>query len=151
MIALAFRENRIKNTPPTSSWRDEPRSTGAAPRPATKAPFVVDGIWRLAGKILKLSKNLQSLPRVSFTPRELSNFRVKKQPRAEYLSTLESIHLLLELGREQGAENTEVDFDLLPRIFKRLVDIQIESRAVGYLLLSDANEDAGEGGTCVGV
>lgn len=93
--------------------------------------FVVDGTWSLAGKLFRLSKNLQALPAISFTPRQPSNFRIKKQPRNECLSTLESIHLLLELGQEQGVENADNDIDQLPEIFDRLVGIQLECASSG--------------------
>lgn len=91
--------------------------------------FIVDGTWPLAGKILRLSENLRTLPAVSFTPRQPSGYRFKKQPRADFLSTLESIQLLLELGREQGAEDPDVDIAQLPGIFERLVEIQLQSSA----------------------
>ncbi|MEO5916066.1 MAG: tRNA-uridine aminocarboxypropyltransferase [Luteolibacter sp.] len=88
--------------------------------------FVVDGTWSLAGKILRLSENLRALPAVSFTPRQPSNFQFKKQPRAECLSTLESIHLLLELGQEQGVEVAGSHIEQFPEIFSRLVEIQLQ-------------------------
>lgn len=89
--------------------------------------FVVDGTWPLAGKILKLSENLRALPAVSFTPRQPSNFKFKKQPQVEYISTLESIQLLLELGQEQGIEAVdENDLKQLPEVFDRLVEIQLQ-------------------------
>ena len=88
--------------------------------------FVVDGTWSLAGKILRLSDNLRAMPAVSFTPRQPSNFQFKKQPRAECLSTLESIHLLLELGQEQGIEVGDRAIEQLPEIFEQLVRIQLQ-------------------------
>lgn len=91
--------------------------------------FVVDGTWSLARKILRLSQNLRALPAVSFTPRQPSNFQFKKQPRAECLSTIESIHLLLELGREQEVEVADNNIEQLPEIFGRLVQIQLQSAA----------------------
>ena len=93
--------------------------------------FVIDGTWRLAGKILRLSENLRSLPAVKFSPRHASKFRVKKQPREECLSTLESIHLLLELGLEQGVEAVDGEIDQLPEIFDQLVAFQLQSSAFG--------------------
>lgn len=88
--------------------------------------FVVDATWSLAGKILRLSENIRALPAVSFTPRQPSKFQFKKQPRAECLSTLESIHLLLELGQEQGIEAADRNIEQLPEIFERLVQIQLQ-------------------------
>ncbi|MDB4673335.1 DTW domain-containing protein [Verrucomicrobiales bacterium] len=92
--------------------------------------FVVDGTWRLAGKILRLSENLRALPAVKFSPRHASKFRVKKQPREECLSTLESIHFLLELGLEQGFETLDGEIGQLPDIFDQLVAFQMQSAAV---------------------
>ena len=89
--------------------------------------FVVDGTWPLAGKILKLSENLRALQAVSFTPRQPSNFKFKKQPQVEYISTLESIQLLLELGQEQGVESVDENIKQFPEIFDRLVEIQLEA------------------------
>lgn len=88
--------------------------------------FVVDGTWPLARKLLRLSGNLRALPTVSFTPQKPSSFQFKKQPRAECLSTLESIHLLLELGQQQGVEAADRNIDQLPAIFERLVQIQVK-------------------------
>jgi DTW domain-containing protein YfiP len=87
--------------------------------------FVLDGTWALAGKILRLSENIRALPNVSFTPHHPSKFQFKKQPRAECLSTLESIQLLLELGQEQGIESIDRNIEQLPEIFDRLVGIQL--------------------------
>ena len=98
--------------------------------------FVVDGTWSLAGKILRLSDNVRALPPVSFTPRRPSNYQFKKQPRAECLSTLESIHLLLELAQEQGIENARANIAQLPAVFERLVQIQM-----GFM--NDAKQAAG--------
>ena len=99
--------------------------------------FVVDGTWPLAGKILRLSKNIQALPTVSFTPRQPSNFKFKKQPQAEYLSTIESIQLLLELGQEQGIETVGKNIEQLPKVFERLVQIQLQG---------DGSQSSGENG-----
>ena len=93
--------------------------------------FVVDGTWSLASKILRLSENLRALPAVSFTSRQPSNFQFKKQPRAEFLSTIESIHLLLELGQEQGVEIADNAIEQLPEIFERLVQIQLHGAEGG--------------------
>lgn len=42
--------------------------------------FVIDGTWATARQMLRQSQNLSELPRVSFTPTKLSQFRVRKQP-----------------------------------------------------------------------
>ena len=93
--------------------------------------FVVDGTWSLAGKILRRSENIRALPTVSFTPRHPSNYQFKKQPQAAYLSTLESIQLLLELGQEQGTESVDENIEQLPELFESLVQIQLQGATFG--------------------
>jgi len=57
---------------------------------------VVDGTWATARKTLRLSENLKALPRICFLPSHPSNFRVRKQPVANYVSTIEAIHQTVE-------------------------------------------------------
>ena len=80
--------------------------------------IVIDGTWATARKMVNLSQNLKSLPRICFTPTGPSNFRVRRQPRPECHSTVEAIHHTLQLFGEK------VD-DRLLQIFNRIVDRQI--------------------------
>lgn len=59
--------------------------------------FVVDGTWATARQMVSRSRNLQQLPRICFTPEKPSTFRVRKQPAAHCLSTIEAIHQTIEL------------------------------------------------------
>lgn len=84
--------------------------------------FVVDGTWATAKKTVNQSLNLQTLPRISFTPPGPSSFRVRKQPRPECYSTIEAIHHTIELfGPAKGRPH-----DRLLVSFGRMVDRQIE-------------------------
>lgn len=58
--------------------------------------IVMDGTWGTANAMAR-SQNLRELPRVCFTPTEPSNFRVRRQPRRECVSTIEAIHHTLGL------------------------------------------------------
>ena len=82
--------------------------------------FVIDGTWRGARPILRRSKNLASLPRVSFSPSGLSAYLgLRKQPRDECLSTVEAI------GRVIGLlESTELANQLLTP-FRHMVAQQL--------------------------
>ena len=53
--------------------------------------FILDGTWPCARKMLKLSKNLQTLKRVSFDNTIESKFIIKQQPEPLCLSTIESV------------------------------------------------------------
>jgi len=71
--------------------------------------LVIDGTWSGAGPILRLSKNLAALPRVSFSALRPSGYAgLRKQPRVDCLSTVEAI------GRVIGLlESTELEDQLL--------------------------------------
>ena len=85
----------------------------------SKTPLilVVDGTWNTARKMLRLSRNLHSVPRICFTPVRPSRFRVRKQPHPNCYSTIEAIHQTLELlGPSQG-------FDILTGRQSRLLRV----------------------------
>lgn len=87
--------------------------------------IVIDGTWPCAKKMMKLTKTLHHLPRVSFTSQRVSAFKVKQQPLPECLSTVESIHqVICELNR-LGLENTAGNEENLIEVFSKTVDQQI--------------------------
>jgi DTW domain-containing protein YfiP len=79
------------------------------PRDRRFVLLVIDGTWAGAGPILRLSRNLAVLPRVSFSASGLSGYAgLRKQPRPHCLSTVEAI------GRVIGLlESTEAEQQLL--------------------------------------
>ncbi len=93
-----------------------------SPRDKKLSVFVIDGTWATAKKTVNQSHNLQTLPRICFTPPGPSTFRVRKQPRAECYSTIEAIHHTIELL----APTPSRVHDSLLRSFDRLVERQIE-------------------------
>ena len=63
-----------------------------------RAVIVVDGTWSQARKVIKLNPFLQALPRIGLTPPRPSNYRIRAEPSAECVSTIEAVvHLLGEL------------------------------------------------------
>jgi DTW domain-containing protein YfiP len=57
--------------------------------------FVIDATWPCAKKMMKLSKNLHPLPRISFDTTQTSRYRIKQQPHDLCLSTIEACYELL--------------------------------------------------------
>ncbi len=87
--------------------------------------FVVDGTWNTASKTVRLSRNLRSLPRISFTPTRPSAFRVRRQPKPKCYSTLEAIHQTIELlGTSQGFDLQSRKHDAMLHVFNSFVDQQ---------------------------
>ncbi len=91
-------------------------------RPPTTV-IVVDGTWSQARKVIKRNPFLQALPRLAFTPDRPSNYRIRAEPSAECVSTIEAlVHLL---GALEGAPDR---FRPILEAFDRMVDLQIEEQ-----------------------
>ncbi|AZQ65583.1 DTW domain-containing protein [Flammeovirga pectinis] len=86
--------------------------------------FILDGTWPCARKMLKLSKNLHKLQRVSFDNEIKSKFIIKQQPESLCLSTIESIYTVLNLLKEGELEQCDTKDFLLP--FEKMLEYQIE-------------------------
>lgn len=57
--------------------------------------IVIDGTWREARKIQHVNPFLKTLPALSFNAAIKSQYKIRKQPKSEFLNTLESIQYLL--------------------------------------------------------
>lgn len=86
--------------------------------------FILDGTWPCARKMLKLSKNLQALKRVSFDNTIQSKFIIKQQPKSLCLSTIESVYTVLNLLKEGGLEQCDTKDFLIP--FEKMIAYQLE-------------------------
>jgi DTW domain-containing protein YfiP len=100
---------------------------GICPLGKTLTIFVLDGTWATAKKMLKHSHNLRDLPKICFTPDRPSNFRVRKQPREGYFSTIEAIHHTIDLlGPSFGFPTERRTHDALLRVFDSMVEVHLE-------------------------
>ena len=88
--------------------------------------FVIDGTWRGARGLLNRSRNVRALPRLSFSGSYSSQFRIKRQPMAHCVSTIEAIYYLCEEAREAGYESLKAQNEVLMAVLKKLVDTQID-------------------------
>ena len=102
--------------------------------------FILDGTWPCARKMLKLSKNLQQLKRVSFDNKIKSKFIIKQQPEPLCLSTIESVYTVLNLLNEGDFEQCETESFLIP--FEKMIEYQLERMIKpNYNYRSTANGD----------
>jgi len=90
--------------------------------------FLIDATWACARKVLRLSPNLQVLPRVMFTPQHGSRYIIKQQPQEGCLSTLEATHELLLALETSGLDHYD-DREQLLNLFARMQDHQIRCAA----------------------
>lgn len=71
------------------------RDVVASPPPGPITLVVVDGTWSQAKKIVKETPELAALPRYTFVPPAPSSYRIRREPREDFLSTIESLaHVL---------------------------------------------------------
>jgi DTW domain-containing protein YfiP len=94
----------------------------------TLVVFLLDATWALGRKMLKLSRALQALPRIMFTPTAPSRFLIKHQPHTGCLSTLEATHELLVALDRAGLDHYTLPDQLLA-LFHRMQDIQLKCAA----------------------
>ena len=85
---------------------------------------VVDGTWSQARKLVQRNAVLQRLPRVRFTPTRPGNYRIRKEPAAHCLSTIEAV--VEALGILEGAPDR---FAPMLRAFEQMIDLQIAHAA----------------------
>ena len=86
--------------------------------------FLLDGTWPCARKMLKLSKNLQKLKRISFDNKIKSKFIIKQQPESLCLSTIESVYTVLNLLKEGDLEQCDTKDFLIP--FEKMIECQVK-------------------------
>jgi DTW domain-containing protein YfiP len=83
--------------------------------------IVIDGTWPLAKKVVSRNPVLAKLPRVGFTPRRPSNYRIRAEPAEHCVSTIEAVVEIL--GQLEGDQPR---FDTMLRAFEYMVDTQLE-------------------------
>ena len=87
--------------------------------------ILLDGTWKKAYKMWQLSENLQALPLVRLPENLQGNYRIRKAPSDNSLSTVEAgYHILTLLQPEQ-------DFPPLLDTFNHMIDFQIKQMPPG--------------------
>ena len=95
---------------------------GEGPAPAHL--LVLDGTWPLARRIYRDNPRMADLPHVRLRPAAPSTYRIRREPAAHCLSTIESITAALQL-----IEPETPHLDLLLAGFTALVDRQLLGRS----------------------
>ncbi|MBM3973548.1 MAG: DTW domain-containing protein [Planctomycetes bacterium] len=85
----------------------------------------IDGTWAHAKRLYRENGWLRALPHARLQPAQPSRYRIRREPRADYVSTLEAI---VEALRVLEPEHTRLDE--LITAFDRMIDRQIAHTAV---------------------
>ena len=81
----------------------------SSPHAKSVAIFLIDSTWSCSKKIFSKSNNLNKLKHLSFESSRESKYQIKEQPKSNYLSTIESTHVVLELLNFWHVENVRED------------------------------------------
>jgi DTW domain-containing protein YfiP len=73
------------------------------------AIFLIDSTWMCTKKLYTQSTNLNQLPHLSFETKRRSQYEIKEQPQENFLSTIESTLVVLELLQKKEIEEIEDD------------------------------------------
>ncbi len=93
----------------------------ALPRDRPVTLIVLDGTWSLARKLARLNPALAALPHVAFTPRRPSEYRIRRQPAAICVSTIEALAEVLQIMEPENGP-----FDHLLDPFRAMVERQVQ-------------------------
>jgi DTW domain-containing protein YfiP len=102
----------------------EARDILAEPPPGPVTLIVVDGTWSQARTVVRDNPVLAALPRYAFVAPEASDYRIRREPQAEYVSTIEA--LMHVLGALEG---DPARFRALMAPFRAMVDAQLDCQA----------------------
>lgn len=83
---------------------------------------VVDGTWPQARKIVQRDPVLGALPRIGFRPERPGNYRIRREPSAECLATVEAVAQVLA-----QVEGSPERFGSMIDAFTHMVDLQISA------------------------
>lgn len=96
-------------------------------RAPTRGPLtlvVVDGTWNNTRKMVRRNPILMNLPRVTFQPAHPSEYRIRREPDAKCVSTIEA--LMYVLGAIEGNASR---FERLLLPFQKMIDTQLAHKS----------------------
>jgi len=96
------------------------RDVALDPPPLPITLVVVDGTWWQAQKVISQNPRLRALPRLSFVPSRPSEYRIRREPEAHCVSTIEALFYVLSALEGEGT-----DFSGLLSPFRSMVDAQL--------------------------
>lgn len=87
--------------------------------------IIIDSTWFCSKKMLRFSPNITSLPKLSFSGGYESIFTFKREPKPEYISTIESCYYLIKELQSAGIV-PQTDCECLMTAFKEMIKFQIQ-------------------------
>lgn len=87
--------------------------------------IIIDSTWFCSKKMIKLSTNVNTLPKLSFSGSYKSIFTFKREPAEYCVSTIESCYYIIKELQETGIANQNADAEPLMDVFKKMIAYQL--------------------------
>lgn len=114
--------------PGENAWTAKSEALAFQLKDKTLLVLVIDATWFCARKIIERNPFLLDFPRISFYEKYKSEFRFKREPKEDYISTIESCHYLIKELQSAGLVKKEVNPEPLMTIFRKMVAFQIQAQ-----------------------
>lgn len=105
--------------------------------------IIIDSTWFCSKKIIKLSQNIMALPKMSFSGTYTSIFTFKREPKPEYISTIETCYYLIKEMQQAQIANQNANCECLMTAFKEMIKFQLQKendRIAGLLPNTHASD-----------
>ncbi len=102
--------------------------------------LVIDATWAEAKKMVRLSTNLHNINKISFRSGYKSEFKFKKQPKEECLSTIESCYYLIKELKDENIISKDINPEPLMNVFNKMVEMQIECENLKHSMIGYERE-----------
>lgn len=106
--------------------------------------LIIDSTWFCSRKMIEHNPQLLTLPKLSFAETYRSIFTFKREPRPEYISTIETCYYLTKELAQVGLANKDCDPEPLMNVFKQMIinQLRAENERIAGLR---PNNHAGDG------
>ena len=88
--------------------------------------IVIDSTWFCSKKMIQYSTNVMALPKLSFSGEYRSIFTFKREPKPEYISTIESCYYLIKELQAAEVVQNQCDPECLMTAFKEMIKFQLQ-------------------------
>jgi DTW domain-containing protein YfiP len=88
--------------------------------------LIVDSTWFCSKKIVRLSRNINCLPKLSFAGNYRSIFTFKKEPEEFCISTIECCYYLIREFQAEGMVDAKISPEPLMNVFKAMIKFQLQ-------------------------
>jgi DTW domain-containing protein YfiP len=115
------------------NWQQEsllvfPNTESLSGSQAAKISFkyliLLDGTWRKVSRLLHLNPWLMKIPSIAIQPSHSSEYKIRKSPREDGLSTIEAaVSILNDL-------HVEKDFSAILPAFRKMIELQISAMGI---------------------